>query len=254
MVSITSRHDLSRRLLANTSRDAGAATCPGCACRTTLVRNRRNARSVRPRYVHDPEIPQSHGHQAISSRSRRGRRGDRPRSCGRPRPAPRRRSCAGTLLPARLGEVLLGAGDGAMRCLPPIYPLRLKPSAKMQAIPDCCRLTRPFAGSITRRPGNDSVRPAYHPAGAGEMVPRGQGAGGGPGPAPVRCPLPAAHRPRSPAGRCQPVHPGNTPPAAAGAAASRPLITALGCEPGRAVPQCHYLLGEVPPRYSLMPD
>jgi hypothetical protein len=31
------------------------------------------------------------------------------------------------------------------------------------------------------------------------------------------------------------------------------LITALACEPGRAVPQCHYLLGKVSPRYSLMP-
>lgn len=49
------------------------------------------------------------------SRSRRGRRGRRPRSCGRPRPVPRRRSCAGTLLPARLGEESLASGHGATR-------------------------------------------------------------------------------------------------------------------------------------------
>ena len=45
---------------------AGVQQCLGCARRTTSVHNRRNAGSVRPRYVHDPEIPQRHGHQAIS--------------------------------------------------------------------------------------------------------------------------------------------------------------------------------------------
>jgi len=46
-----------------------------------------------------------------------------------------------------------------------------------QAAPDCCRLTHPFIASITRRAGHDPVRPAHRPAGAGEVVPRGQGAG-----------------------------------------------------------------------------
>ena len=56
-------------------------------------------------------------------------------------------------------------------------PTDAVPPAKTQAAPDCCRLTHPFIASITRRAGHDSVRPAHRPAGAGEVVPRGQGAG-----------------------------------------------------------------------------
>jgi hypothetical protein len=56
-------------------------------------------------------------------------------------------------------------------------PTDAAPPAKTQTAPDCCRLTHPFLGSITRRAGHDSVRPAHRPAGAGKVVARGQGAG-----------------------------------------------------------------------------
>ena len=69
-----------------------------------------------PDIVHDPQDPAApQSPRRSCSRSRRRRCDDWPRSCGRPRPGPRRRSRAGTWLPARLGEQSLASGDSACR-------------------------------------------------------------------------------------------------------------------------------------------
>ena len=50
-------------------------------------------------------------------------------------------------------------------------PADAVPPTKTQVALDCCRLIYAFLGSITRRAGRDSVRPAHRLAGAGEIVP-----------------------------------------------------------------------------------
>jgi hypothetical protein len=123
------------------------------------------------------------------------------------------------------------------------------PLEKTQAAPGCCSLTCPFIGSITRRRARfGPSRPP--PAGGGEVVParsgywgwsepstRSESAASG-SPAAIACRALSAssqviHRPQPEAQQ----HPGQ-------------LITALACGRGRAVPQCHYLLEEVPLRCS----
>jgi hypothetical protein len=155
------------------------------------------------------------------SRSRRGRRGDR-RSCGRPRPATRRRSCAGTLLPARLGGLAVRSWRNASS-----MTTSTRLTAKLTAVP--AGRTPPTSGQPAPEPTPPGTgrRPARQPRQlqAVSILSRVK-----PGPPDPRCPHPA--RPRSP----------GTVPASPSTPAPPPLPAPPGNQPGN---QEHHRLNHV---------
>jgi hypothetical protein len=112
-VCITSRHDLKLTTARQSEQGCRRRHVPGLR---PSVHNRRCAESIQTQTSSMTlKIPQRYSHPGDLVI---GRCDDRPRSYGRPRPAPRRRSCAGTWLPARLGELSLASGHVAVMRLP----------------------------------------------------------------------------------------------------------------------------------------